>query len=113
MIFIEIFVFFSYWSIYRADDVINQMSTKYGWGSITQHLELSEDVMGKGIKREKFWIYGNDLYLERRLRGDEKVLLSKDKWPNNNDKYCKFLLKVKRGAPEDAQMKYREALYGK
>jgi hypothetical protein len=78
-------------------EVIQQMCAKYKWNGISQHLELVEDVMGK----------------ERKLRDDEKVLASKDKWPNDNDKYCKFIVKPKRGAPEDAQMKYRETLYGK
>jgi len=73
------------------------IAEKYKMKDISCYLELVEDIMGK----------------ERKLKGDEKVLPSKDKWPNNNPTYCKFVVKVKRGSPEDAQMKYREVMYGK
>lgn len=49
--------------------------------------------------------------LERKFKGDDLVLAAKDKWPNDNPTYCKFVVKVKRGAPEEVQMKYRDAIY--
>eukprot|EP01114_Cavostelium_apophysatum_P012621 TRINITY_DN2871_c0_g1_i2.p1 TRINITY_DN2871_c0_g1~~TRINITY_DN2871_c0_g1_i2.p1 ORF type:complete len:298 (-),score=92.29 TRINITY_DN2871_c0_g1_i2:42-935(-) len=76
--------------------VIQMMANKLNVADIVKDLELVEEVMGK----------------ERVLKETERVLEAYSKFPNTNAKFCKFLVKVKRGSPEATQMKFREAIYG-
>jgi len=66
-----------------AATAIKMIAEKACVEDIGQHLELCEEVMGK----------------ERKLKETELVLASKEKWPNENPTYCKFLVKLKRGSP--------------
>jgi hypothetical protein len=58
---------------------------------------------------------GNNGYfvVERSVAPQDKLLVLRDKWPNSNPTYCKFLLKLKRGSPSPAQNMFREAMYAK
>eukprot|EP01119_Soliformovum_irregulare_P001017 TRINITY_DN10760_c0_g1_i3.p1 TRINITY_DN10760_c0_g1~~TRINITY_DN10760_c0_g1_i3.p1 ORF type:complete len:454 (-),score=144.75 TRINITY_DN10760_c0_g1_i3:223-1584(-) len=64
--------------------------------SIMSVLEVSEEVMGK----------------ETTLKQSQNIFEAKGKWPNQNPTYCKFRVKLQRGAPGDMQMKFRDAMYG-
>lgn len=158
-----------------AQDVVAMTLAKMNLTSLMEHMELVEDVMGKG--NEFLFLYPSlppllflpssvycslpshkqliSTQIERKLKETESALLSKDKWPNKNPTYCKslvdfifilnrcfcensvvpfflhkliyyfpcscisfvlsgkFKLNIKRGSPADAQMKFREAIYGK
>lgn len=117
--------------------VVEMMADKLKISDLVPHIELTEDVMAKSMYTRlinialslssvihspciislslSHCIYGwsVSIYIARSLREDEKALDAKDKWPNTNPTYCKFVLKLKRGSPSDAQMKFREAMYGK
>jgi hypothetical protein len=84
-------------TLFRTEQVIEMAALAFKVAPHTQYLELSEDVMGK----------------ERLLTSGESVLKTQDKWPNKNPKFCRFLLKLKRGTPGDAQMAFRDVIYGK
>jgi len=77
-------------------NVLPLVAEKLKVSDIVSSLEICEEVMGK----------------DRVLGVKEKLLEAKSKWPNQNPTYCKFKVKIQRGAPHAAQMTFREAMYG-
>jgi len=63
--------------------------------SISDDLQLIEEAMGK----------------ETILQADELPALKRQAWRSNNAQLFKFLLKIKRGSAESAQLKWRDAIY--
>lgn len=74
-----------------SQDTAKKIAHQIGLQSISDHLEIAEDQLGK----------------ERSLKPEETLFDAKTNWKNDNPTYFKFLLRLKRGAPESAQMQVK------
>jgi len=91
-----------------AQDLCVQMAEKLNLGpGFSRNFEVFERVKD------------GDKYLERRIPNDANVFDLRSKWPlifgpsgNETHIHCRFIVHIARGSPQDAQVRFREAIYG-
>ncbi|PRP86694.1 hypothetical protein PROFUN_02843 [Planoprotostelium fungivorum] len=80
-----------------CESVVNRMCAKLGLNDIKPHLEIVESMMGR----------------ETPVSSTQLMNGLKSSWPGENPSYFKFVFRIKRGSPTNAQMAFREMLYDK
>jgi len=91
-----------------ANDLCDQMAEKLSLGpDFSRNFEVFERVKN------------GDQYVERRIPPTANVFALKTKWPlifgksgNETHLHCRFIVHTKTGSSQDAQLKFRTAVYG-
>jgi len=91
-----------------ANDLCDQMAEKLSLGpDFSRNFEVYERVKN------------GDQYVERKIPATANVYVLKSKWPlifgksgNETHLHCRFIVHIKSGSSQDAQLKFRTALYG-
>jgi len=97
------------------------LSSKSTASEVTQ---LMAEKLNLGIEFSKYFdvverVKKGEQYMERKLDANANLFDLRAKWPmifgptgNETQLYCRFIINVKGGTPENAQRRFREAAFG-